>query len=260
MKLAFIAPINALKEISSKGEIEYCLAPYLKYPKYKKYFIEQIKKKKYIILDDSIAENGGVLKPRELVDLAININASEIICPDVIGNKLKTDVLRENFLDEYYEKLKVRNIKIQCVIQGKTWAEYIASYLTLLSDDRVDVIGVPFRMFYAKFKGMTKEQNNMWNRLLFLNYICCQKPIHMLGCNIPLELVLVTQKGCSIYCNIRSCDSKLMARYGMSKKLFSTDDETKPEKKFEITDNMTKAQIEWAVKNINYLKRELKGG
>ena len=37
MKIAHIAPINALNKISTLGDIEFCLAPYLKYKKYKKY-------------------------------------------------------------------------------------------------------------------------------------------------------------------------------------------------------------------------------
>ncbi|MHA1868711.1 MAG: hypothetical protein ACTSXD_11760 [Candidatus Heimdallarchaeaceae archaeon] len=251
MKIAFISSICAIEEISSLGDIEFCLAPYCKYPKYKQYFIDRKKKGRYIIMDNGVAEN-NLISAKKLVDLAIKIKVNEIIIPDKIGDYERTTRKRQRFLERYYDILKKNNIKIQGVIQGNTIYEYIKATLELEEDNRIDVIGIPFRMNYTKFNNMTKDENHMWNRLMFLNYINVNKPIHLLGNNLPSELLWITNP------RIRSCDSKLMARYGLNNQFWKFDDSSKPKKKLYIDSKMTSKQIEIAIRNINMLKRELK--
>lgn len=248
MKLAFIAPICALNEISSLGDIEFCLAPYLKNNKYREYFNNASRKRRYIIIDNGIAE--AVLIPsKELVNEAISIKAKEIIIPDVIGDYKASMRKNKRFLEEFYPILKKNKIKIQGVIQGNTIYQYIRNVLELEDDNRVDIIGIPFRMHYAKFNNTTKEENHMWNRLMFLQ--CCQidKPIHLLGNNLSIELLWASK--------VRSCDSKLMARYGMNNKVWNFDDLTKPKKKLYITSKMTTSNIKNSILNIEKLRKEL---
>lgn len=253
MKLAFITPTNALKQISSLGDIEFCLAPYaLRDKKYKQYFIDAKKKEgRYVILDNGVAE-GDLISNEKLVNLAVEMKVDELIIPDVIGDNKQTKIMRKKFLERYYDILKSSNIKIQSVIQGNSFGEYLGEVVELDCDDRIDVIGVPFRMNYCKFNKTNDRKNCMFNRIMFLKFIDkVEKPIHMLGNNLSIELTMIDNT------KVRSCDSKLMARYGLSGKIWDWDDDDKPEKKLNITDKMTKEQIKLTIENINKLRKEM---
>ncbi len=250
IKLAFIAPTCALEEISTLGDIEFCLAPYCKDPKYKQYFIDQKKKGRFIIMDNGVAED-NLISNEELVELAIEMKVDELIIPDEIGNYEKTTKMKEKFLEDYYNILQLNGIKLQSVIQGEIIYDYIKAILDLEEDDRIDVIGIPFRINYCQFNDTTKEENRTWNRLMFLDYVNIDKPIHLLGNNLPCELLW------SINSNVRSCDSKLMARYGFNNQFWNFDDKVKPQKKLFMDSMMTDKQIEIGVRNIKMLKREL---
>ena len=251
MKLAYISPTNALKKVSSLGDIEFCLAPYCCDPEYMEYFIEAKKKGRYVILDNGVAEN-ELISNDKLVKLVIEMKVDELIIPDVIGDYEKTNKIRKEFLKKYYSILSENDIKIQSVIQGNTFGDYLGEILELEDDERVDVIGVPFRMNFCKFNKTSDRENCMYNRIMFLKYIYfSRKPIHLLGNNLPVELILISHP------NIRSCDSKLMARYGLSKKVWCWNDTDKPEKKLYINDKMSKQQIEITIENIKKLRKEV---
>ena len=250
MKLSFIAPFNAVNEISSLGDMDFCLAPYLKIKEYKDYFL---KSKKYTIIDNGIAEN--VLIPsKTLIQSTIDIKANEIIVPDKIGDYKRTKRRRESFLKKFYPILKKNKIKIQSVIQGNNLYEYMNNLKELLDDIRVDVIGIPFRMNYCHFKRTTKEENRMYNRVFLLKFFENQmsKPIHCLGTNLPIELLHLKRL------NVRSIDSKLMTRYGLSKKIFNLHDVKKPSKKIYIDKGMMQNSVNITIKNINKLRDILK--
>lgn len=249
LHLAFISTINSVNDISALGDFDYCLAPYIKKSAfYFNYFKWRIEKGFHVILDDTIAEDGGKLKFDELVTIAIRLNVTEIVIPDKIGNYEQTKQMRETFLDMFYPILKKNKIKILAVIQGQTLTEYLTSLEEIEDDNRIDTIGIPFRMNYAEYKGMTKEENQMHNRVHFVRMFPMSKPIHLLGCNLVEELELL--KGI----NIRSCDSKLMARYGKALKIYDINDKTKPSIKLNMEDDLDKKQIEYAIKNIEKIK------
>jgi len=261
MKIAHIAPINALKEISSKGDIEFCLAPYaMRDDKYKKYFMKAKKKGRYVIMDNGVAE-GDLIPTAILVDLAIEMKVDELIIPDVIGNLKETRKLRSEFIKKYWKILKENNIKLMSVIQGNSINEYTDDLHKLLNDYKIDVIGIPFRMHYADFKTFdTREGNHMVNRASFIMMKWSllknsKKEIHLLGCNLPSEIYLN-----HFVSFIRSMDSKLMARYGLNEKIFDLWDKLKPEKKLYITDKMTKKQITYSLKNVIKLKEVINNG
>lgn len=256
MQIAHIAPYNALNQVSSLGDIEFCLAPYaLTIPEYKQYFIKAKSKGRFIILDNGVAED-VLISDDKLVKLAIELKVDELVIPDVIGDYKKTKTKRIKFLDKYYQKLKDNNIKLMSVIQGKSIIEYQRNYAELLIDDRIATVGIPFRMMYANFAltKSTKEGQCYLNRVIFVgNYARgYYKPIHLLGCNLPIEMIVHSRMDL-----VRSMDSKLMMRYGMSKKMFTQDDFQKPKQKVYIDKAVTNDEIDIAVKNIEKLQKEL---
>ena len=117
MKVCYITTINSLKEISGKSDYLFCLAPFVeKENTYAEFFRNESRKGKFIIVDDSIAENGGVLSSWELIQKAIEVKASEIVIPDVLGDYRKTRIKRNDFLKENYQDLKYRKIRTMSVI------------------------------------------------------------------------------------------------------------------------------------------------
>ena len=250
MKLAHISTINTLKTISASGDIQFCLAPYCNNKDYKKYFMQT---KDYVLLDNGVAEN--ILIPNEeLVNLAIEMKVNELIIPDVIGDYHKTKEQREDFLNKYYDKLLRNNIKIQTVVQGQNIKEYVKCLNEIENDDRIDIIGIPFRMNYCYNKNLTKEENQCFNRLNFLKIYITKKPIHCLGCNLPIEIRGIKELNLD---NVRSIDSKIMARYGINNQIFDWNDKVKPEKKLFIDYNMNMKELDCALKNISKLRSEL---
>jgi hypothetical protein len=188
----------------------------------------------------------------DIVNLAIEMKVNEIIIPDFISNYKKTKKMREDFLDKYYLILHKAGIKIQSVIQGNNIDEYEENLRELHKDFRVDVIGVPFRMNYTNFNNKTKEENNMLNRLLFLNTFLILKPVHCLGCNLMEEIKRLS------YINVvRSIDTKLLSRYGLNNKMFKWEDKVKPKKKLYVDKDLTDKQIKLTIQNINRLQKEV---
>ena len=256
MKIAHITTANALNEISILGDIEYCLAPLCKILQYKNYFIEQIKNNRYVIMDDSIAENGGTLTTDEIINLAIEMNISELVIPDVIGDFEKTNVKRKELLDKYYVKLKYQNIKLMGVVQGNTFQEYFDMFKELENDGRIDTIGIPFRIKFYNTDVKYKDFYHAIQRLSFLYIIkdISIKPIHCLGCNNVYEILQLNKT------NIRSMDSKILSCYGVNNLLLQETDETKPrDKNLDILkDNLDEQSIEKTIENINKLNQILK--
>lgn len=255
MKLAFITTTNSLDIISSLGDIEFCLAPYaVKDEKYKEYFINAKKQGRHIIIDNGIAED-IIIPTKTYVQTAINMEVSEIIIPDKIGDYLRSKRMRELFLKQYYPMLKEKGIKIQGVVQGDNLAEYWLSFKELNEDKRIDVIGIPFRMNYASFSNVqTKEENCMLNRIMFIEGLGLRtnKEIHLLGCNTIIEILVMSQMNIA-----RSMDSKLLARYGLNDLSIKPNDNGKPKKKLFVDMILTNKQINKTLQNIRRLKKWL---
>jgi len=251
MKFAFITTINSTKEISSKGDIDFCLAPFaLRSETYKNYFINN---KRYIIFDNGVAESD--LIPNDImVKLAIEMKVSEIIIPDKIGDYKTTKLMRESFLEKYYKLLKNNNIKIQSVIQGSTWDEYIKNLQELEQDKRINVIGIPFRMnykddFFDLIK--VKEMRHSMKRNNFIKENNFKKEVHLLGCNLPIEMQMYKNST-----KIRSMDSKLIARYAYNDINLNFQDIIKPKKKLFLDNVLSRKQINKA----KLMIKKMKGG
>ena len=253
MRFCYISTINSLNEISSLGDIEYALAPYiLDSEEYCDYFRHQSQKDKIIIVDDKIAENGGELSFVNLIKAAVKVKATFLVIPDSIGNYKETKKKREEFLNKHYDTIRGYGIKLLGVAQGSTFQEYIDSLDELKDCFQVSLIGLPFRMRYADFKNLTKEENCMMNRYLFIQSQKFNKPVHLLGCNLIKEsLIYLNDK------RIFSMDSKLITRYALSNQKINFKDKVKPKKKLYIEDKLTKKQIKLAIDNIIKFKQEV---
>ena len=246
LKLAHIGTINTLEKLSVNGDLDFCLLPMCKYSEYKQYFVNQLKQGRFVIGDNLVAE-GETIPTDELVKIALELNITELIIPDIIGNKQKTDEMRKDFLDKYYNDCFQSEIRLMSVVQGSSLDEYMQCFNELNNDDKIHTIGLPFRMKFFKFKDMHKDLLHAYNRLLFLNLIKdkVKKPIHCLGCNSIMELLAINKLGF-----VRSLDSKILARYSKNKEEIEYGHEKKPEVKLFITDKLDNSQIQYIKINL----------
>jgi hypothetical protein len=152
-----------------------------------------------------------------------------------------------SFISKYGWLLKENDIKLHAVIQGKTFKEYTEMYELLINEPSIDVIGIPFRMNFDSKK--IDERERAKNRIYFLDKIeKVNKEIHCLGSNNIKEIFELNKIP-----YVRSCDSKLIARYGKALEIINKEDEYKPEEKIEMDDELDSKQIRYAIKNIKLL-------
>lgn len=254
IKLAHIMPIENI-ELSAKGEIDFCLAPLCDNEQYAKYYIKQSLMGRHVILDNLIAE-GKPIPTETMVKIAFEISPTEFIIPDVIGNKYETDKMRKEFLDRFYVRFKEKGIKLMAVVQGDILNEYLSTFEEINNDERIDTIGIPFRMkTVIKYAKVFKDIEQGRNRVDFLNIIKdkVKKPIHCLGCNSVDELIKLNKMNF-----VRSCDSKLICRYVLNNEIIRGDN-MKPVSKVILENPLSEMQTYLVNYNILKLKELLNG-
>ena len=288
MNIVVISPINDLN-ISENIDNQYMVLAWLlqEEPKYLDYF-KKIHSKHdcYVTLDNGLNE-GRLVKGQELVDLAVAINADEVITPDVYMDGFHTVQETSLFLNNHLEELK--DINVMAVPQGNDKPSFTACFSTFLRDKRINTLGVGYRNLYEAFKpemeGMTNEDWKQFgiknveslrsaikestfyytvSRLYFLKkYVDFgalkehNKNIHLLGLWNPFELSLYndifTEEEMSY---IRSCDSAApnqAAQAGVTiDPGFGVTD--KPAAYLDFKSKMTKDQVELAFKNIEQIR------
>ena len=168
-----------------------------KYPFYAK-FAKEVHG--YKILDNSLIELGGSVDLQRVLNAAEDIDADEIILPDVFQDGPATiDAVNAalSLLNELYPN---RNwpYKLMAVAQGKNEEEWYRCYKSLLNNPDIDVIGIP--------KVLAKMHPQ--GRPYFVNELCdlTRKPHHLLG----LWYSVTEFNSYKNIQDIRSCDSVLL--------------------------------------------------
>lgn len=163
----------------------------------------------YKILDNSLIELGGSVDLQRVLNAAAQINADEIILPDVFQDGPATVEAVKGALQKLYDLYPMRNwpFKLMAVAQGKDVEEWCDCYTYLCQHPDIDVIGIP--KVCAKMHPA--------GRPFFVNELCdlSAKPHHLLG--LWYSMTEFTEyKRLDL---IRSCDTVLlayMAKYGMT--------------------------------------------
>ncbi len=152
----------------------------------------------YIILDNSIVELGGAVSLNRLCDAAEEIQADEIILPDVMEDGPATVALvKKNIAGLYKRYGKTWPFKIQAVVQGKTPEEIEHCFCDLANIPEVDVLGIPKHFAFKHSRGRVGFEY-LWED--------CKKEIHLLGLAQSFtELAQYADPEA-----IRSCDTSLM--------------------------------------------------
>ncbi len=182
----------------------------------------------YVILDNSAFEmeqQGKGLDPEPVLRAAQQINASEVICTDVLCDYWATVQSTQNFISEY-QKIWPQGPdsggpRLQAVVQGSTKEEWWTCYDTLRMTPEVHVLGFSKVSIPHCFHGNREDSGCVTQARLKVTQTIEQdeslwpilqgKTIHLLGGDnwSPYELSVQTK-----YRWIRSNDTSMPIWYG----------------------------------------------
>ena len=195
-----IAPIDVLKQ--NKFEPFNCsrshvmiLAHLCKNNKdYLDYYNKTQKFREFTLLDNGAAE-ASQINDEALIEMVKAVKPTVVIAPDEIFDGEKTIEKTNAFITKI--KAAVPMVKLMAVPHGKTEEEYINTYRYFDENPNIDWIGV------SKFVNVKPFTDRITCFLkLMENKIQFNKPIHVLGCNNPVEISFVNKIGA-----VKSIDS-----------------------------------------------------
>jgi hypothetical protein len=224
MKHGIICPIPFLKEFATKSNFHLILPHLVRtHPEYKSFYKECAEKGDFVLLDNSIFELGYSLDKRELLEVAEDVHASEVVAPEVWHNKKETTGLVEDFIQ--YHQAKKSNIRILAMATGETEEEIIESFFYYNTHPNIDSLGLPFTLDY-EITGVSNNVESLTlrrvlNRWSLVEKICAYgnassqtiKPTHLMGLSDALELQ--RYKGIRYYW-VRSNDSSTAFVHGFN--------------------------------------------
>lgn len=179
MKFSFEVPIHSLKHFDKQQDYLFILGHQLTNKTYYDYCKNS---NKFKVLDNGGYELGESIPADQLIQYAIEINADVVVIPDKLFDKKRSKQLEKKFFKLYdKQKCSFRLMKVVC---GSNIKEYLNSLIEVARDDRVDVIGI------SQSRSMIAI--NLSFVMLHLIDGCegsIDKPIHLLGCSSPFELI-----------------------------------------------------------------------
>lgn len=170
MKVAIIPSLPTLEY--DTGEFHMMLPePYLRESRYRNYYNDVLG---YKILDNGEAE-GMRMQPRQLMDMAVQLGANEVIVPDHLGDCDKTIALAKNFA---VHANRYSGINFMGVLQGRSYAEYLKCFTEMRKLPYITVFGIP--------RNIVKTVGNKWARvalaeMLANEYDYSYRAYHALG-------------------------------------------------------------------------------
>jgi hypothetical protein len=196
IKVSHEVPICMLEKSRSFNDYEYCLCHLYddeKRPEYKNFYDESVKKKRHVILDNSIYELGKTFDPDKYAEIVALLNPTEYIVPDAFDNAEETLELRHEWHKKYELHLESKPISVvhghdynslkKCMKQLLTFNGRIAFNF---ADKVYNKIGdiknnkdMSIAMGRCKVISMLDED-------MLLPY---SKKYHLLGCTLPQEYV-----------------------------------------------------------------------
>lgn len=151
---------------------------------YVKYYNKTQKFREWTLLDNGAAENSQI-NDEALIEKVKLMHPNVVIAPDVIFDGEKTIESTERFIKKI--KNEVPGLQIMAVPHGKTEEEYIETFKYFNESKDINWIGIskfvsikPFTDRVTCFMKINEEGFQI------------KKPIHILGCNNPVEISFFT--------------------------------------------------------------------
>lgn len=166
---------------------------------YRNYYIENKNNGKFKILDNSAFELGAGLSDELLMEWAEKINATEIIIPDIYGDKDKTLELMKSFLTKYPDC----KYKLMAVPQGKDSTELNNCFSEMMTERKITCIGL--NKLWKRDKSKPHKRTEIEYTLGIIKALS-DKDVHILGVN---DLSDWTLNGLR---EARSADSRILTK------------------------------------------------
>jgi hypothetical protein len=184
VKVALISPFSLMREIPNTG-YHLVLAHLLQDPEYRAFYQTA---EGYKILDNGAAE-GSLVSNRELIKLAKEIGANEIIVPDVMGNFTETVSLMHDFAGYAEEHPE---FSYTAVLQGVNTRELILAYETTRDVGYVSNIALPRYMQH-----IDPHERILWAKVIRERFVS-NIDIHCLGATSwTREVLKLAEDGCA---------------------------------------------------------------
>jgi len=240
MEIATILPTKYLG-MREDGQYNMCLAHLMNRPAYRDFFREQSRKGFFVLMDNGVVETDEPLKMEELIEIAEDIGATEMVLPDAIRDKELTLERGREAMDVFFKDDILRqDIRLMAVPQGSTKEEWRECVLEML-EWPVASIGI------SRF--VNKYYPHRLEALLDVpELIDSDKEIHLLGCaGDPKEMFEISEG--MPKCRIRGVDSGIAAIYTQEGVLMESD-EPKPlvDLDFDsetLDEELLSANVEW---------------
>ena len=169
---------------------------------YADFYKEKLKTAEYSILDNSAFELGKSIPMEELYELGKEYLPTHLVLPDVVNDHDQTLLNAKEYLENY----RVEGQKYIGVCQGDTF-EQIADCIDYYLRERVDIIALPF--------DLVKDSDYVTVRTRFLNWWYNNRfnmgiglpKFHLLGCQNPVEFILINDLNIVLRKLIHSLDT-----------------------------------------------------
>tara|TARA_R100000149_G_C5873037_1_gene136838 strand:+ start:66 stop:905 length:840 start_codon:yes stop_codon:yes gene_type:complete len=191
MKIAHEAPLSVMHRLMQVTDYDYALVHLFEESHaYHNYFVDALKRGRYVILDNSIFELGVAFDSEQFAAWVRHLKPSAYIVPDVLED---IDGTISNWKDWQKNYSDLRGNKIG-VVQGKTEQEIVDCYKYMAQE--ADVVAISFdyswyeKCFPAeknKFFSWMKGRQYLIDLLIDEKLINYDKPHHLLGCGLPQE-------------------------------------------------------------------------
>jgi len=269
IKVSFIAPTSLIPQYGNQGDFHLALAhllgPVNETPN--EYEQALINSGLPIILDNGLFENKESVPVRELMEKAVHLNATHVFAPDVLFDREGTEANIEEayaVLEEIKADFPECQTKLAAVVQANSADDFLASYLLMADDPRIDLIGLSILSVPHSFKEISGTDDITINRIICLkrlNKLPIHKDSHLLGLGDSYEDVAFANEHCPW---VVSHDSSSAVWNGVQgKNIHSTSlkvagGKTKVHVDFAFGDELTEVQVADITHNIEVVKSIIK--
>lgn len=208
IKISHEIPKTLFRRHDDISDYPYVLGHLLKLDKeYADFYKNKLKFATYSILDNSAFELGSSIPMEELYELGKEYKATHLVLPDVVNNYSKTLANAEIYLDKFYDS----NQKYIGVCQGDTFEDIVDCIEFYVSTGKVAIIALPFDLI--------ENTDYVTARYRFFNWFVDTYPekfyttinagiqFHLLGCQNPVEFILINSLPAKIKNRICSVDT-----------------------------------------------------
>jgi len=265
IRISFIAPTKLISRFGNQSDFHLTLAhllgPVNELPN--DYEKEIVNSKLPIVLDNGLFENKKSVPVRELMEKAVHLDAEYVFAPDVLFDREATESNIEeayDILEEIKSDFPECKTKLAAVIQANNVDDFLASYLTMVDDPRIGLIGLSILSVPQSFREATGVEDITENRiecLKRLNKLPIHKESHLLGLGDSYEDVAFAGEYCPW---VVSHDSSSAVWNGVQGKRISDislkvdGGKTKVHVDFSFDKDLTEEQIKNIEHNIEVIK------